>query len=164
MGAPDGYAPWGLYGMTSEGGTSGSGSVFKITPAGVETVLHSFAGGTHRAVPFGSLFVQRETRLQLQSFGKLPQALVIGCSVVPETGVSGSHHPDCCRGNSNQLLINDSRSDNRIRIHVLTKSRTDGREYRIREVRIATVMVATWITRTAMKPTPCRKPQVPPNP
>ena len=35
-----------LYGTTSKGGTSGNGTVFKITPAGVETVLYSFAGGT----------------------------------------------------------------------------------------------------------------------
>jgi uncharacterized repeat protein (TIGR03803 family) len=34
-----------LYGTTSNGGTSGSGTVFRITPAGVETVLHSFGGG-----------------------------------------------------------------------------------------------------------------------
>jgi uncharacterized repeat protein (TIGR03803 family) len=31
-----------FYGTTSAGGTTGSGTVFKITPAGVETVLYSF--------------------------------------------------------------------------------------------------------------------------
>jgi uncharacterized repeat protein (TIGR03803 family) len=35
-----------FYGTTGSGGTSGDGTVFKITPAGAETVLHSFAGGT----------------------------------------------------------------------------------------------------------------------
>jgi uncharacterized repeat protein (TIGR03803 family) len=35
-----------FYGTTSVGGTTGQGTVFKLTPAGVETVLHSFAGGT----------------------------------------------------------------------------------------------------------------------
>jgi uncharacterized repeat protein (TIGR03803 family) len=35
-----------FYGTTQLGGTSNNGTVFKITPAGVETVLHSFAGGT----------------------------------------------------------------------------------------------------------------------
>jgi uncharacterized repeat protein (TIGR03803 family) len=35
-----------FYGTTSKGGTSGNGTVFRITPAGVETVLYSFAGGT----------------------------------------------------------------------------------------------------------------------
>jgi len=34
-----------FYGTTSNGGTSGQGTVFKITPIGVETVLYSFAGG-----------------------------------------------------------------------------------------------------------------------
>jgi uncharacterized repeat protein (TIGR03803 family) len=35
-----------FYGTTAGGGTGGSGTVFKITPTGVETVLYSFAGGT----------------------------------------------------------------------------------------------------------------------
>jgi uncharacterized repeat protein (TIGR03803 family) len=35
-----------FYGTTSAGGASGQGTVFRLTPAGVETVLHSFAGGT----------------------------------------------------------------------------------------------------------------------
>jgi uncharacterized repeat protein (TIGR03803 family) len=34
-----------FYGTTGAGGTSGYGTVFKITPAGVETVLYSFQGG-----------------------------------------------------------------------------------------------------------------------
>jgi uncharacterized repeat protein (TIGR03803 family) len=34
-----------FYGTTTAGGTIGSGTVFKVTPAGVETVLHSFLGG-----------------------------------------------------------------------------------------------------------------------
>jgi uncharacterized repeat protein (TIGR03803 family) len=34
-----------FYGTTYNGGTSNLGTVFKITQAGVETVLHSFAGG-----------------------------------------------------------------------------------------------------------------------
>jgi len=33
-----------LYGTTELGGTSGLGSVFKVSPTGKETVLHSFAG------------------------------------------------------------------------------------------------------------------------
>jgi uncharacterized repeat protein (TIGR03803 family) len=35
-----------FYGTTATGGTNNAGTVFKITPGGVETVLHSFAGGT----------------------------------------------------------------------------------------------------------------------
>jgi uncharacterized repeat protein (TIGR03803 family) len=52
-GTPDGSAPaaglvadaaGNFYGTTVSGGASGQGTVYKITPAGVETVLHSFAG------------------------------------------------------------------------------------------------------------------------
>ena len=35
-----------LYGTTAAGGTSGYGTVFKITQSGTETVLHAFAGGS----------------------------------------------------------------------------------------------------------------------
>lgn len=44
------------YGITSGGGESDDGVVFKITPSGTETVLYSFAGGTiDGALPMGSL-------------------------------------------------------------------------------------------------------------
>jgi uncharacterized repeat protein (TIGR03803 family) len=33
-----------LYGTTQAGGASGDGTIFKVTPAGIETVLHSFSG------------------------------------------------------------------------------------------------------------------------
>jgi uncharacterized repeat protein (TIGR03803 family) len=51
----DGYAPEGnllqasdgsFYGMTTLGGAYGYGTLFKLTPAGALTVLHSFAGPT----------------------------------------------------------------------------------------------------------------------
>lgn len=64
-GTTDGYYPEGnliqasdgnFYGMTSQGGSSNDGVVFKVTPSGTETVLHSFSGGTtDGALPFGSL-------------------------------------------------------------------------------------------------------------
>ncbi len=44
-----------FYGTTSAGGTSGSGTVFKVTPTGAETVLYSFAGGTDGKVPLAGL-------------------------------------------------------------------------------------------------------------
>ena len=45
-----------FYGTTTYGGASNQGTVFRITPAGVETVLYSFAGGTaDGANPVGSL-------------------------------------------------------------------------------------------------------------
>jgi len=49
----------------------------------------------------------------LQTFDKLLQASVIACSVVPEAGMPGSHHPNLCAANATHLLINNSRSDNR---------------------------------------------------
>jgi uncharacterized repeat protein (TIGR03803 family) len=64
-GAADGAHPYSkliqandgnFYGMTAGGGASGVGTIFKITPSGTETVLHSFAGNpTDGAYPSGSL-------------------------------------------------------------------------------------------------------------
>jgi uncharacterized repeat protein (TIGR03803 family) len=54
-GTSDGAHPWGsliqddkgnLYGTTFGGGTANWGTVFKISKSGVETVLHSFVGGS----------------------------------------------------------------------------------------------------------------------
>jgi len=45
-----------LFGTTGEGGLHNYGTVFKVTPAGTETLLHVFAGGvTDGASPFGGL-------------------------------------------------------------------------------------------------------------
>lgn len=45
-----------FYGMTPRFGTYNKGTVFKITPDGVETILHSFADGpSDGAYPYGSL-------------------------------------------------------------------------------------------------------------
>jgi len=45
-----------LYGTTVGGGSDGSGTVFSITPNGVETVLHSFARNAHDGgLPMGRL-------------------------------------------------------------------------------------------------------------
>lgn len=63
-GGNDGAAPFGalmqasdgnFYGTTFEGGAQGDGTVFKITPTGIETVLYSFAGGSDGANPLASL-------------------------------------------------------------------------------------------------------------
>ena len=40
-----------FYGVTAYGGPSNDGTVFKVTAAGAETLLHSFAGGADGAVP-----------------------------------------------------------------------------------------------------------------
>jgi uncharacterized repeat protein (TIGR03803 family) len=44
-----------FYGTTKSGGAYGYGTVFKITPAGVETVLYSFFGGLDGIGPSGGL-------------------------------------------------------------------------------------------------------------
>lgn len=44
-----------LYGTTFYGGAFGSGTVFKIDTSNNETVLHSFAGGTDGANPYGTV-------------------------------------------------------------------------------------------------------------
>src|SRR5580693_865347 len=44
-----------FYGTTTFGGTGGNGTVFKVTPASIETVLHSFAGASDGAEPQAGL-------------------------------------------------------------------------------------------------------------
>jgi uncharacterized repeat protein (TIGR03803 family) len=44
-----------LYGTTYNGGASGLGTVFKVTPSGTETVLYSFAGGSDGEHPYGGV-------------------------------------------------------------------------------------------------------------
>jgi uncharacterized repeat protein (TIGR03803 family) len=60
QGGTDGVKPSGglirdasgnFYGTTEQGGASGMGTVFGVTPDGTETVLHSFAGGSDGASP-----------------------------------------------------------------------------------------------------------------
>jgi len=63
-GQPDGANPYGgvifdpdgnLYGATPGAGAWTYGAIFKITPAGQETVLYSFAGGPSGGEPYSSL-------------------------------------------------------------------------------------------------------------
>jgi uncharacterized repeat protein (TIGR03803 family) len=44
-----------FYGNTLQGGAAGLGTVFKLTPSGTETILHSFAGGSDGASPAANL-------------------------------------------------------------------------------------------------------------
>jgi len=73
-GSPDGAWPAGnvirdaagnLYGTTNGGGAGCSqcGTVFKLSPAGAETVLHSFTGGTDGYQPIGGLVPDHEGNL-----------------------------------------------------------------------------------------------------
>ncbi|HEY7928914.1 MAG TPA: choice-of-anchor tandem repeat GloVer-containing protein [Steroidobacteraceae bacterium] len=44
-----------FYGTTYFGGSNGSGTVFEVTPGGVETVLYSFASGSDAANPYSGV-------------------------------------------------------------------------------------------------------------
>ena len=53
-----------FYGTTNQGGSSGDGTVFEVTPAGVETVIYSFTGGsTDGAAPSASLIEGSDGKL-----------------------------------------------------------------------------------------------------
>jgi uncharacterized repeat protein (TIGR03803 family) len=71
-GGSDGIAPYAgliadssgnLYGTTTGGGASGKGTVFKLSPSGTETVLHSFTGGSDGNIPFGGLIADSSGNL-----------------------------------------------------------------------------------------------------
>jgi uncharacterized repeat protein (TIGR03803 family) len=52
-----------LYGTTESGGTYDAGTVFRITPDGVFTLLHSFTAGNDGAHPWSGLVQARDGRL-----------------------------------------------------------------------------------------------------
>jgi uncharacterized repeat protein (TIGR03803 family) len=52
-----------LYGTTDWGGPSNDGTVFKLAPSGVETVLHGLTGGTDGENPFGSVVLDAQGNL-----------------------------------------------------------------------------------------------------
>jgi uncharacterized repeat protein (TIGR03803 family) len=58
-----------LYGTTYKGGTAGFGAVFKITSAGSESVLYSFAGGTDGANPLAGLIQDSTGNLYGTTYG-----------------------------------------------------------------------------------------------
>jgi uncharacterized repeat protein (TIGR03803 family) len=52
-----------LYGTTWHGGAYNYGTVFKVTPKGVETVLYSFTGQSDGANPLGGMFLDKSGNL-----------------------------------------------------------------------------------------------------
>lgn len=94
-----------LYGTTGMGGAFGQGVVFKITPAGVETVLCSFTGGADGGEPWGRLLPDSQGNLygatyvggDLElSFGVLFKLSPSGVETVLHsfTGGSDGGHPN----------------------------------------------------------------------
>jgi len=52
-----------FYGTTLQGGAFGFGTVYKLTPSGTETVLHSFASGSDGATPYGGVILDSKGNL-----------------------------------------------------------------------------------------------------
>jgi uncharacterized repeat protein (TIGR03803 family) len=70
--SPDGATPYGavikdklgnLYGTTIAGGSSGAGTVYKLSKSGKETVLYSFTGGTDGSEPLAGLVIDKSDNL-----------------------------------------------------------------------------------------------------
>ena len=63
-----------FYGTTLEGGTHNAGTAFKVTFDGVETVLHSFGGGTDGVSPEASLLLGSDGNF----YGTAPNGGTVG--------------------------------------------------------------------------------------
>ena len=76
-----------FYGTTYQGGASGYGTVFKLTPSGTETVLYSFAGGSSDgAYPEAGVIQGSDGNL----YGSALQGGASGLGIVFELSLSGT--------------------------------------------------------------------------
>jgi uncharacterized repeat protein (TIGR03803 family) len=75
-----------LYGTTSQGGTSNVGTVFKLSPAGTETVLYSFTGGADGNQPGAGLVFDSSGNL----YGTTPYGGRFGSGVVFKLSPAGT--------------------------------------------------------------------------
>ena len=78
-----------LYGTTEWGGTSGQGTVFKVTPSGTETVLYNFTGGADGGGPQSGLVLGRNGKLYGTTFYGGLIACNSGCGTVFEVTPNG---------------------------------------------------------------------------
>lgn len=107
QGANDGNSPIGnlvmdgagnLYGVTNLGGnspicgTDGCGTVFKVTPSGEESVLHTFQAGSDGAEPLAGLVRDSNGNLYgtASDGGNAPSCENAGCGVVYEIAPDGT--------------------------------------------------------------------------
>ncbi len=83
-----------FYGTTYAGGSSFYGTVFSITPSGVERVLHSFAGGSDGADPYATLIDVDGTFYGTTAVGGTGTGCDRngGCGTVFTISPSGSEH------------------------------------------------------------------------
>ena len=80
-----------FYGTTFDGGTNNLGSIFKVTPAGSETMLYSFKGGLDGANPSGTLVAIGNTLYGTTVIGGKPSCpdSGAGCGTVFAITTSG---------------------------------------------------------------------------
>jgi uncharacterized repeat protein (TIGR03803 family) len=98
-----------FYSTTVEGGTAGFGTVFKITPAGVETVLHTFPGGADGFYP-GPLLQASDGNLYgtagggAFNFGTIFQLTPAGV-ISPQYSFQGNPNPAGAPDGANPLSL-----------------------------------------------------------
>lgn len=80
-----------FYGTTAGGGAGNAGTVFKLTPAGKETILHSF-NTTDGKTPLGSLIQANNGKFYgtTQLGGNLSQCSNMGCGTIFQITASGA--------------------------------------------------------------------------
>ncbi len=84
------YGTTGFGGNLSDCGGSGCGVVFKVDPAGKETVLYTFTGGTDGANPQGNLLLDEEGNLYGTASGGGDSTCQ--CGVVFKIALHGGEH------------------------------------------------------------------------
>jgi uncharacterized repeat protein (TIGR03803 family) len=85
-----------LYGTTAEGGASGNGTVFELTPptpgltAWTETILYSFTGGSDGGAPYGSLIFDKYGALYGTTYNGGSPGFGTVFKLAPPASVGGS--------------------------------------------------------------------------
>lgn len=106
-----------LYGTTTQGGTAGYGTVFKLAPDGSKTILYSFAGGSDGSGPHGLAMDKAGTLYGTTEAGGGATDCPYGCGTVFELAASGTESVLHAfkGGNDGEIplggLIIDSRGD-----------------------------------------------------
>jgi uncharacterized repeat protein (TIGR03803 family) len=78
-----------LYGTTYKGGAFGYGTVYKLTPAGQETVLYSFSGGADGANPYAGVIWDPSGNLYGTALYGGVTTCTYGCGVVYKLSPTG---------------------------------------------------------------------------
>jgi uncharacterized repeat protein (TIGR03803 family) len=99
-GSEDGTFPTGrltevtgtLYGTTALGGSSGEGTVYRISTNGDEKVLYSFAGGSDGSSPNGSLVNVKGTLYGTTAYGGGKRCGGYGCGTIFSVNTNGAEN------------------------------------------------------------------------